>query len=606
MTEKFIPTGNEMISIPEIRESDASICSVNFLHMGFKGLIEIRGGSSPGEEFMCPFCRVDGKDLPMESLEWDNIHYWVPRFKTECGSIVFSGLILAPMGERGFIYKLSVMNQGKEDVDISTGLKGYWKYSLHTINESKLMNGSQYIYKSNWNKSFIMDFRNVVTLFSIAPMFYEKMDNEIFEHGNDGIRYELSKSFHLCPGETCELTIFWGIGIEEVGAATSAQEMMRKGFEKVMQDTCSWLLSRQKTCANKELEKLFNRNLFFNYFYASGITLDTEEFVLVTSRSPRYYVSAAYWDRDSLLWSFPSILITDVNYARNMLEYVFTKQIKNVGIHSRYIDGTMLEPGFELDELCAPVIALHNYISYSGDMTILNENYILKDLKKILNLLESKKHREFDLYETFLQPTDDMNVYPYITYDNVLVWKTFLYMAEMLKGIEGVEFCNKLLEKADRVEKAIWDHCVVKMCDKEMFAWSVDLNGQWNIYDEPPGSLQLLPFYGFCDESNQVYQNTVEYIRRPEYKFSFHNCRIAEIGCEHAPHPWVLSIANSLICGRKKEFIDILPVLKMDNGIACESVDETTGECTTGEAFATCAGFLSYAIYYAFFEQKEK
>ena len=491
MTEKFIPTGNEMISIPEIRESDASICSVNFLHMGFKGLIEIRGGSSPGEEFMCPFCRVDGKDLPMESLEWDNIHYWVPRFKTECGSIVFSGLILAPMGERGFIYKLSVMNQGKEDVDISTGLKGYWKYSLHTINESKLMNGSQYIYKSNWNKSFIMDFRNVVTLFSIAPMFYEKMDNEIFEHGNDGIRYELSKSFHLCPGETCELTIFWGIGIEEVGAATSAQEMMRKGFEKVMQDTCSWLLSRQKTCANKELEKLFNRNLFFNYFYASGITLDTEEFVLVTSRSPRYYVSAAYWDRDSLLWSFPSILITDVNYARNMLEYVFTKQIKNVGIHSRYIDGTMLEPGFELDELCAPVIALHNYISYSGDMTILNENYILKDLKKILNLLESKKHREFDLYETFLQPTDDMNVYPYITYDNVLVWKTFLYMAEMLKGIEGVEFCNKLLEKADRVEKAIWDHCVVKMCDKEMFAWSVDLNGQWNIYDEPPGSLQL-------------------------------------------------------------------------------------------------------------------
>ena len=44
----------------------------------------------------------------------------------------------------------------------------------------------------------------------------------------------------------------------------------------------------------------------------------------------------------------------------------------------------------------------------------------------------------------------------------------------------------------------------------------------------------------------------------------------------------------------------------MDNGIACESVDETTGECTTGEAFATCAGFLAYAIYHAFFEEKEK
>jgi len=606
MREKFIPTGNEMISIPEIRESDASICSINFLHMGFKGLIEIRGGNSPGDELMRPFCRVAGKNMPMESLEWDYMYYWIPSFKTEWGGVVFSGVILAPVGERGFIYKLSVTNQGNEDVDISTGLKGCWKNCLHTINESKPMNGSKYIYKSGWNNSFVMDFRSVVTLYSIAPIYSEKMDNEIFEHQNDEIRYELSKSFHLHPGESRELVFYWGLGIEEVGAATSAKEMMRKGFEKVMQDTCRWLLSREKTCDNKELERLFNRNLFFNYFYASGIALDTEEFVLVTSRSPRYYVSAAYWDRDSLLWSFPSILITDADYARNILEYVFTKQIRNVGIHSRYIDGTLLEPGFELDELCAPVIALHNYVSYSGDMTILNENYILKGLRKILNILDSKKHSEIDLYETFLQPTDDMIIYPYLTYNNVLVWKTLLHLAEMLKDIEGIEFSNKLLEKAAKVEKAIWDNCVVKLSDKEMFAWSVDLNGHWNIYDEPPGSLQLLPFYGFCDKNNPVYQNTIEHIRRPEYKFSFHNCRIAEIGCEHAPHPWVLSIANSLICGRKKEFLDILPVLKMDNGIACESVDETTGECTTGEAFATCAGFLAYAIYRAFFEQKGK
>ncbi len=34
----------------------------------------------------------------------------------------------------------------------------------------------------------------------------------------------------------------------------------------------------------------------------------------------------------------------------------------------------------------------------------------------------------------------------------------------------------------------------------------------------------------------------------------------------------------------------------MDNGIACESIDENTGESTTGEAFATCAGYLSFAL----------
>ena len=40
-----------------------------------------------------------------------------------------------------------------------------------------------------------------------------------------------------------------------------------------------------------------------------------------------------------------------------------------------------------------------------------------------------------------------------------------------------------------------------------------------------------------------------------------------------------------------------LPVEALDTGVACESVNEDTGLCETGEAFATCAGFLSYALY---------
>jgi hypothetical protein len=34
----------------------------------------------------------------------------------------------------------------------------------------------------------------------------------------------------------------------------------------------------------------------------------------------------------------------------------------------------------------------------------------------------------------------------------------------------------------------------------------------------------------------------------------------------------------------------------MDNGIVCESIDQFTGICTTGEAFATCAGYLAYSL----------
>ena len=110
----------------------------------------------------------------------------------------------------------------------------------------------------------------------------------------------------------------------------------------------------------------YNTNLFFCIFFSIGVTLDTEEFVMVTSRSPRYYVSAAYWDRDSLLWSFPAILQADTALAKKMLLYVFGRQRRTIGVHSRFIDGTVLEPGFELDELMAPVLALERYVTATG------------------------------------------------------------------------------------------------------------------------------------------------------------------------------------------------------------------------------------------------
>lgn len=596
MDNNYIPTGNEMISIPTINEKDASIQSVNFLHMGFKGLVEISGGTSPEDSFMRPVIKINGQERHMDSLKWNRIRYWIPSFKASYADMDVTGVILAPIKERGFIYQLKISNTGAERLDVSLGLKGCWKDSIHTINESKAINGIKHVYKSGWNNSFVCDLRNIITVFSFAPIFEESMDVEHFENKNDEINYEVTKEVQLEPGKSREVVFYWGFGMDEVSASTSAKEMMRKGYGKELADTEKWLTERCRTSKNEYLDNIFNLNLFFNFFYASGITMDTEEFVLVTSRSPRYYVSAAYWDRDSLLWSFPSILIADPKYAKEMIEYVFTKQIKNVGNHSRYIDGTLLEPGFELDELCAPVIALYNYVNYTKDSSILKENYIIKGINKITDILKSKKNEQFDLYETFLQPTDDMIVYPYLTYDNVLVWKLFICLADLYKD-------EKLLNQAEDVKKAIWENCVSEQEGKQIFAWSVDLNGHHNIYDEPPGSLQLLPFYGFCSQDNEVYRNTVMYIRRPEYKYSFSDCKISDIGCAHAPHPWILSIANSLISGKKEDFLKKLPLIKMDNGIACESVDENTGECTTGEAFATCAGFLAYSIYHEFYDK---
>ena len=120
----------------------------------------------------------------------------------------------------------------------------------------------------------------------------------------------------------------------------------------------------------------------------------------------------------------------------------------------------------------------------------------------------------FAVYSTFLQPTDDEIVYPYLTYDNVLVWKGLTVLAGLLDR-------EDLAQRAAQVKKSIWDNCVMEQNGNRYFAWSIDLDGRHDVYDEPPGSLQLLPYWGFCAAEDQVYRNTVDMIRSPEYRYSF-------------------------------------------------------------------------------------
>lgn len=581
-------TGNEYLSLPTIRQEDGAVEGVTFLYMQLKGLLEIRGDDG----LICPFLSLNGKKQAL-TLEWRREHYWIPTFTSSQDGTQLSCTYLTPINERAFVIRLTMNNTGTKELQTDFGVEGNWDRTLHEINETTELSQGREVIRSNWNQMFIWSQKPGLPLFAFAPCTSDAQPFSEIDQGaaweQDGFSYRIHKQITLKPQQSETLNIYFGIGYESVAAATSAKELLRQGYNALLAKTTDWLASRERYTPDERINTILNTNLFFSFFYASGRSIDTEELCLMTSRSPRYYVSAAYWDRDSLLWAFPSMIAVDPGYAREILEYVFTRQARNFGVHSRYIDGTVLEPGFELDELCAPVIALQRYVTATQDHRILNEVFIQTGLNHILKILETKNHATIDLYETFLQPTDDLHNYPYLTYDNVLVWYAYHALSVLLNR-------PSLADRAQAVRAAIYSHCVQKQNDKTFFAWSVDGNGHYDIYDEPPGSLQLLPFYGFCTPDDEVWQNTVHMIRDCEYPLSFAGEPIAEIGCKHAPHPWILSICNSLLCGYSQSALHHLRLTQMDNGIACESVNAQTGACETGEAFATCAGFLAFAL----------
>ncbi|MBP5304307.1 MAG: metal-independent alpha-mannosidase, partial [Lachnospiraceae bacterium] len=332
--DRYIPTGNEMISLPAINEENASIESLTFLTMEYKGLIELSG--SKEEPLFAPFfCTEAGTESSYKITNADKIDFWIPRFKGEFPGGTFEMAVLTPVGERGFAVKMTV--HADKDISLKYGLKGNWSNARHCVNESKELTGRKSVFRSNWNNGPVLNYETGMPLFSFAPMT-DSDCNTAYEQLGDSIKVRIEKEEKLGAGNSTSLTIFWGFGFEEVAAVTSAKEMLRRGFDYELDKTSSFLKKRIKTLQTPALTKLYNTNLFFCIFYSTGITLDTEELICATSRSTRYYVSAAYWDRDTLLWAFPAILDADTALAKRILEYVFTRQRRNFGVHSRFID----------------------------------------------------------------------------------------------------------------------------------------------------------------------------------------------------------------------------------------------------------------------------
>ncbi len=588
--ETFYLTGNEYLSLPQI-DRTGSIVSVNILHLGHRGLFEFCG--SRDSPLLSPLLKIDGQQVDLEGLlAWRYHLDWLPSFtlETEKG-LTLEGEIIAPPGFKGFYYSLSLQNSGGEPVTVQLGWQGCWDTFNFIIFNRREVEGKRLMAYNHWTRSFVLEASAGPPLAALA--FASEPETEWQKDEKNG-RYSLVHELRLEPGAGYEAVIYAAVNLESDGAGTTAVDLRRRGSAALKEAACSWLENRRSKLDDLDLSSLLNRNLFFSYFYALARSLDSEELVPVTSRSPRYYVSAAFWSRDTLLWSFPAIMMADQNTARELLMAVFQRHVGNAGDHAHYISGTVLYPGFELDQLAAYFIALEHYILLSGEDRITEETVI----RKGLNILAEKALDSFDpesgLYGTFLDPSDDPVSFPFLTYNNALLHRSFSFLAK-LQEEEWWQHKSDFAILARELQHAIYEHCTVKGPFGMMFAWAVDGKGRFSLYDNPPGSLQLLAHYGFCLVTDTIFKNTVHWIRSSNNKHYHEGSRFEESGSLHAGNPWPLSACNDLLACNIGG-VDFFRRTEMDNGFFCETVNPETGRVSTGAAFASGAGFLAYAL----------
>lgn len=595
-----IATGNEWIALPEIRASDASLGSFNVLSMRDRGLLEVQGDS--GSPVLQPYVVVDDQAVPLSHPAWQLIEYWIPVARFTSAGVETTITYCAPPGFRGAFLRMVVTNRRAQPVSAVLGLRASWGGLSRVTYTPVALHGRRTQGPAPW-----VDFGQVFSFITSDTKFAwslvapgaQMTTSDVPAAPAPGL--DARRKVDLRPGESAESLFVLGAGIEEFSAAHNAKALRetldREGAAAVIAQAAAWCRRRTRTTGQPDLDMLMNRNYLFTALYAWGRTIDTEQLVGVTSRSPRYYVSAAYWDRDALLWSFPGLLDIDPELAREALAYALGPQLRNAGIHSRFIDGVVLEDGFELDEAAAPILALHAYVTRTDDSAFLaaHRAAVLALRDRLLARLDPAT----GLYSTLHDAQDEYQKQPFSTYDNVLTWRALLDLGELLTRLHDTDAARQATEQAAALRQAILRYCIAAGAPGAPGSIFVSATDGKNVTfnDVPPGSLMKLPALGFVAENDPVFTRTYDWLHSTNYRYSYATQAYGLPGSYRLPFTTSWTVADQLRLARGREqALKVLKTSPWDGGIISEGVRPDTAAMQSGQAFATAAGYMAHAI----------
>ena len=589
--EDVIPTGNDWIALPSIRAGDAALMDFNVISMRYRGLIEYAGAL--GQPLMKPFLNVGGVKKPLAGLRWSLRDYWLPTGMMEADGVRTSISYVVPSDSRAAIVRFQVTNIGGAPITVAPGMDVSWARTNRVTYSPESLTGARTMSPTPIDTDMmVFNYKTDDTQFAWG-FAYVGSKGVLHEGGNPGVTAQHEAT--LARGQTLDMHFLIGVGLEQYSAAYGMRVLNKRidryGIDGVIDQAAAEARRHTRTTGRADLDRVMNRNLLFTTYFAWGRSLDTEEFVGVTSRSNRHYVSAAYWDRDALLWSLPALLDTDPARAREAIGYVLGRQARNAGIHSRFIDGALLEDGLELDELVAPIVALKSYVDATGDRSVLTK--YASEIATLRTRLFALRDPSTGLYETFQDAEDEYVQKPFSIYDNVIAWKALNDLAT-LSG-----------EKALRVRASTLKVAIMKYgvrsgtpgASGPIFAATVSATDA-DFMDVPPGSLLKLPYLGFIAEDDPLFRRTYDWLHSPNYQYSYVGTPYGLPGSYRVPFTTSWSVADHLRlkAGRAKA-LKVVTESPWDGGIVTEGVKPDTGiPDQQGRAFATAAGYVGHTI----------
>lgn len=401
----------------------------------------------------------------------------------------------------------------------------------------------------------------------------------------------------------------------------------------------------RKLAGNPKLRSLY-RNCFLSTWETALEKCDDGTYFVLTGDIP------AMWLRDSAAQVTHYIPLADDAEVAEVIEGVLRRQFMYIEIdpyanafnkeaNGRGHVGDIPQPGpwvwerkYEVDSLCYPIRLLYLYWKKTGRETVIKE-WLEKTAVIITEQWQVEQHHfEKSPYRftrpnarnpwstiynngmgspvvytgmtwSGFRPSDDGCQYGYLTASEMFAVVALRYMEEMLgvvcKNQELADRCGRL---ADQIDAGIKKYTVVEHpVYGRIYACETDGSGNYSMIDDANiPSLLSIPYIGYADASDEVYQNTRRFLLSKENPYYFEGEYAKGIGSRHTPENYVWHMAlvmqglTSVDPQEKRNLMDMIAATDADTGYLHEGFDVNDPRKYTREWFTwPCALFCEFA-----------
>lgn len=257
------------------------------------------------------------------------------------------------------------------------------------------------------------------------------------------------------------------------------------------------------------------------------------------------------------------------------------------------------ERKWEIDSLCYPIRLIYLYWKATGDDSVFNAKWE-KAMALILKTFQEQQRKENDGPYSFerhtgnaigtlvnrtgnpvnpvgmvvscFRPSDDATIFGFLVPSNMFIVASMRQLSEIIRTTgNGKNLLNQTERLKKEVDEAIQKYGIVNHpVFGKIYAYEVDGYGGCNLMDDANNpSLLSVPYFGYVNADDPVYQNTRKFVWSKHNPYFFKGTVAEGIGGPHCGKDkiWPMSIISKALTSEDKEEIaECLRVLVNTDG----------------------------------------